>query len=403
MATLTYVLDKRGGGDEFPIKLRITHGRGKTAYIGTGIKIKEDQWDGKKIINHKKQDTLNAFLDAKLNNAESIHTKLFVAGLLDNYSVSELKKIIENNGEAPAEKKSQGNFIVTFLYCVERKEKANTKLSYESTISSLRKYDPLIEQKAFEDIDIKYLEEYDRWLNKQGVKQNSRNVYYRNIRAVFNHAIDDEITTAYPFRKFKIRKQATKKRSLTIDELKMLRDYPCEDWQRKYVDMFFLSFYLIGINAVDLFQATKKQVKRGRLEYERSKTYKDYSIKIEPEAQALIDKYRGKENLLNICEEDKDYKYRLQRMSKVLKTIGPYERKGRGGKKTHTPLFPGLSQYWCRHSWATIAAELDIPKETIAAALGHDMGNTTTAIYINFNQKKVDDANRRVIDYLNGK
>ena len=115
MATLTYVLDKRGGGDEFPIKLRITHGRGKTAYIGTGIKIKEDQWDGKKIINHKKQDTLNAFLDAKLNNAESIHTKLFVAGLLDNYSVSELKKIIENNGEAPAEKKSQGNFIVTFL------------------------------------------------------------------------------------------------------------------------------------------------------------------------------------------------------------------------------------------------------------------------------------------------
>jgi integrase len=90
-------------------------------------------------------------------------------------------------------------------------------------------------------------------------------------------------------------------------------------------------------------------------------------------------------------------------MTKVLKTIGPYERKGRGGKKTHTPLFPELSQYWCRHTWATIAAELDIPKETIAAALGHDMGNPTTAIYINFNQKKVDEANRKVIDFLNEK
>jgi hypothetical protein len=31
------------------------------------------------------------------------------------------------------------------------------------------------------------------------------------------------------------------------------------------------------------------------------------------------------------------------------------------------------------------------------------MGNSTTAIYINFNQKKVDEANRRVIDFLNEK
>lgn len=403
MATLLYVLDKRTGAEEFPVKLRITHGRGKTAYIGTGVKLREDQWDGKQVVNHAKKDTLNSFLNAKLANAENIHTKLFVAGLLDNYSVSELKKIIENEGEAPAEEKKDGNFIHTFLYCMNLKEKYNTKASYESTISSLKKFDPFVEQKSFEEIDVKYLENYDRWLNEQGIKQNSRNVYYRNIRTVFNRAIDDEITYAYPFRKFKLRKQTTKKRSLTIDELRLLRDYPCEDWQKKYVDMFFLMFYLIGINAVDLFQTKKKQVRNGRIDYQRAKTYKDYSIKIEPEAMALIEKYKGKEFLLNICEEHSDYKYILQRMARVLKKIGPYERKGRGGKKTHTPLFPELSQYWCRHTWATIAAELDIPKETIAAALGHDMGNTTTAIYINFNQKKVDEANRRVIDFLNEK
>ena len=176
-----------------------------------------------------------------------------------------------------------------------------------------------------------------------------------------------------------------------------------EEWQKKYVDLFFLMFYLIGINAADLLPAKRKQLRNGRLEYERAKTYKGYSIKVEPEAQAIIDRYKGKDHLLSFCDEHSDYKYILQRMSKVLKTIGPYERKGRGGKKTHTPLFPELSQYWCRHTWATLAAELDIPKETIAAALGHDMGNTTTAIYITFNQKKVDEANRRVIDFLNEK
>ena len=65
-----------------------------------------------------------------------------------------------------------------------------------------------------------------------------------------------------------------------------------------------------------------------------------------------------------------------------------------------TPAFKGLTTYWARHTWATIAAELDIPKETIAAALGHSIGNPVTSIYINFNTHKIDEANRRVLDYV---
>lgn len=404
MATVSFILDKRTAKEIYPLKMRISHGRNKTALIGIGIKLREDQWDGKMIVEHKKADSLNSYIEARRNHAEGIITRLFVAGTLDETSVSDLKKIIENNGVKPVENDNkEGNFLKTFYTCMESKEKESTKSSYKQTIVSLQKYDPLLNLRSFEDIDIRYLEAYDKWMSGQGIRQNSRNVYYRNIRSVFNRAIDDEITTAYPFRKFKLKKQATKKRSLTLDELRLLRDYPCEEWQKKYVDLFFLMFYLVGINAADLLPAKKKQVRNGRLEYERAKTYKSYSIKIEPEAEALIKKYKGKEHLLCFCDEHADYKYILQRMTKVLKTIGPYERKGLGGKKSHTPLFPELSQYWCRHTWATLAAELNIPKETIAAALGHDMGNTTTAIYINFNQKKVDEANRMVIDFVNGK
>lgn len=404
MATVKFFLDNRKGTEPFPLKLRITHGSGKTALIGTDVKLREDQWDGKQIINHKNADTLNDYIGAKRNKAEGIITRLQVNGMLDELSVTDLKKIIENNGVRPVQEDSKkGNFLSAFIYCMESKHKQSTSLSYETTIKSMQKFDPLLDMRTFEEIDLKYLEAYDKWMANQGIRQNSRNVYYRNIRTVFNRAIDDEVTTAYPFRKFKMKKQATKKRSLTIDELRTLRDYPVEDWQKKYVDLFFLMFYLIGINAADLLPAKRKQLRNGRLDYERAKTYKEYSIKVEPEAQAIIDRYKGKDHLLSFCDEHSDYKYILQRMSKVLKTIGPYERRGRGGKKTHIPLFPELSQYWCRHTWATIAAELDIPKETIAAALGHDMGNTTTAIYINFNQKKVDEANRKVIDFLNEK
>lgn len=88
-------------------------------------------------------------------------------------------------------------------------------------------------------------------------------------------------------------------------------------------------------------------------------------------------------------------------MNNTLQQIGPMQRHGQGGKKHRNPLFPKLSSNWARHTWATLAAEIDIPDDTIALALGHSSGHRVTSIYIRRNQKKVDDANRAVIDYLN--
>ena len=115
----------------------------------------------------------------------------------------------------------------------------------------------------------------------------------------------------------------------------------------------------------------------------------------------LIERYKGKNFLLDVAERHRNYKDFLHQMGDGLKRIGTSERVGRGGKKLVTPLFPELSSYWARHTWATLAAEIDIPKETISAALGHEIGSPTTSIYIRFDQRKVDEANRRVIDYVN--
>ena len=235
------------------------------------------------------------------------------------------------------------------------------------------------------------------------MKVNAYAIHLRNIRAVFNYAIDEEYTMLYPFRKFKIKAEETRKRSLTLEQLRELRDYPCEEHQVRYRDMFMLMFYLIGINAADLFQAKKKDVINGRLEYKRAKTGRLYSVKIEPEAQAIIDKYAGKgDYLLNMMDSYANYKDFLHRMGIGLKQIGEMERVGRGGRKVREPAFPGISSYWSRHTWATLAASLDVPKETISEALGHSFGLSVTSIYIRFDQRKVDEANRRVIDLVNG-
>lgn len=399
MAKLTFYLDTRSGKEDHPLKIRIQH-KDKSAYVGLCIRLRPEQWNGKEIVGTASAGSDNEYIRNRMTLANAICLKLSLSGRIDKMSATELKAIIENNGE---EQKEGTLFEEYFKECIGKKRKESTRISYEQSLKRMQEYDPLLSEKVFEDIDIRYLEAFDRWMESQGLRLNSRNVYHRNIRAVFNDAIDEELTDTYPYRKFKLKKVTTRKRSLSVEELRTLRDYPCEEWQEKFRDIFMLMFYLCGINGADLFPAKKRQVRNGRLEYERAKTYKQYSVKIEPEAQAIIDKYKGDKYLLQFCEGGKDYKYYLQRMSRELKNIGPYERKGRGGKKTHIPIFPELTQYWCRHTWATIAAELDIPKETIAAALGHDMGNTTTAIYINFNQKKVDEANRKVIDFVNGK
>lgn len=68
--------------------------------------------------------------------------------------------------------------------------------------------------------------------------------------------------------------------------------------------------------------------------------------------------------------------------------------------KVNKFLPDNITTYYARHSWATIAAALDVPDDVISQALGHAARNSTTAIYIERSQRKVDEANRCVIDFV---
>lgn len=290
-----------------------------------------------------------------------------------------------------------GTFVKHYEQFMESKTNRGTRGVYKHTLDRIRAFDKNVDNKMFEDIDLKWLTDFEAFCAKTACK-NARNIHLRNIRAVFNNAIDYGITTAYPFRRFKIRPEATRKRSMSVEELRRLFDYPVEDYAEIYRDMFRLIFMLVGINSVDL-HGLKSITRDGRIEYKRAKTGRLYSIKVEPEAMEIINKYRGVKGLLCIADRWIDSRNFRHQCNKALQKIGQVERKGRGGKKTITAEFEGVTTYWARHTWATIAASLDIPKDTIAAALGHG-GDTVTDIYIDFDQKKVDAANRRVLDWV---
>lgn len=317
-------------------------------------------------------------------------------------SVTELKKFVLHrlgcDGKDTEAEEAEG-FLTHFRKFADSRRTEGNREAYHRTIKRMEAFDSEIGRRSFEEIDKRWLTEFEEFMSRTAKSANARAFHLRNIRAVFNDAIDEELTTVYPFRKFKILRSPTPKRSLTVEQLRTLSAYPCEGYQAPYRDMFMLMFMLIGINGADLFAARPDAVVDGRLEYVRAKTHKPYSIKVEPEAAALLERFRGREHLVWVSDVYASHKDYLHRMGVALKQIGPVERHGRGGKKMRQPLFPNISQYWCRHTWATIAASLDIPKETIAAALGHG-GNTVTDIYIDFDRRKVDEANRRVIDWV---
>jgi len=256
------------------------------------------------------------------------------------------------------------------------------------------------EELTFNDIDVPFVKRLDLYMERSGLAINSRSLHLRNLRKLYNDAIDENKASleTYPFRRYRIKQEATAKRNLKIDEFVALRDLQCEPHQQQYLDMFFLGFYLIGINMVDLANL-KKITKDDRIEFRREKTRRLYSIKVEPEAMEIINKYKGKNYLINVLDRYENHSDYLHRLNDNLKLLGDVKI-GKHGKKTREPLFPNLTWYYARHTWATIASNLDVSKDIIAAALGHG-ATTTTDIYIDFDQKKVDDANRKVIDYVN--
>lgn len=397
MATISFYLDTRRAKSDgtYPLKLNVRN-RGKFL-LSTGYFSHKDRWDSNGYTNSEPNyKTKNAVLRKMISDMENVIFRLNLDGKMKEMSDNALKSELEKCLPGYTPKKKKVFFIDFMTEFMNMKVKQGTRDVYTTTINKLTAFDRTC---TFDTMNVDWLRRFERHMIDSGMKINAYAIHLRNIRAVFNYAIDEEITTLYPFRKFKIKKEETRKRSLTVEQLRELRDYPCEPYQERYRDMFMLMFYLIGINAVDLFNA--KELVNGRLEYHRAKTGKLYSIKVEPEAMEIINKYKGKNYLLNVMDEYKNHKDFLHRMGVGLKQIGECKRTGLGGKKQITPLFPDISSYWARHTWATIAAGLDTPKETISAALGHQIGSEVTSIYINFDQKKVDEANRKVIDFLN--
>lgn len=383
MITTSFYLDSRRSttaDDPAPLKLAINWRRTR-ALLPTGIRIKPSAWDDRSST--AKDKAIQLLVSGFKYKVDTLISNMLDAGKLDGLQASGIKRLLVR--ELSPESTAPARFLAVLEDFARSRNKPRTREIYLATADRIRAFDRHADNLGFSDLNVGWLDRFDSFLAKTSPKKNARNIHFRNIRAVFNDARRKEITTCYPFLNYAIHPEPTRHKALPVEQLRTLFNAEVAPWQQKYLDFFKISFMLIGINTEDLLHATV--IDGDRLSYTRAKTNKPYSIKVEPECMELIRKYRGKKYLLNIMDT---YARTAHWTSKVNNEL----------KKICEPLgLPPISMYWARHSWITMATNLDIPDRTVSAAAGHS-SHSVTEIYIDFDRAKIDRANRKVLDYV---
>ena len=163
-------------------------------------------------------------------------------------------------------------------------------------------------------------------------------------------------------------------------------------------DLFLLSFYMRGMAFVDMAYLKHDNIKNGVIRYIRHKTDIMLEIKIEQCISDIINRYASKSKLgyllpiITRTDAEKAYtQYKNKRsyynklLKKISQLIGPDIL---------------LTSYVSRHSWATIARNMNISLAVISAGMGHS-SETMTRIYLtSLEASTIDQANSAILNHI---
>lgn len=386
-----------------PVNIRVTNNR-ESAYIRTPYFVTSRMLDKKANIIDNETATMVAEDMIKIRK-EIAKNFAAIGGFTAKQLCDHFYQLLYfPSGEGGGVK------YVPYVRKLIQKIRENGTSTYRNYELSLNRLISFVghENITFDNITVKFLENFDRYLKESGTGERGRNLYFSNMRKVFNDAILElndeergyEPIKRNPFKKFKMPQfMPAEKRARTIEEIIKIRDAEVNKSTLELArDVYMLSFYLVGINTIDLFNADK--IEDGRLIYCRAKTRtrrKDQakiSIKIEPEAEALLEKYRAKKGKrifdfsTRYCNSDAFNSY----VNKYLKRLG------------NEIGVDDLDFYSARHTWATLYVNKCEGTEAEAAfCLNHVSEHKVTSGYVKKDFTRIDKANNRVLNLLTKK
>ena len=286
--------------------------------------------------------------------------------------------------------------VITNLKTLGR---VRTSETYTSTLNSFKCFR---ENKdvALDNMDAEMMRAYESYLKIKGVTPNTSSFYMRNLRAVYNRAVEKGLTNQrFPFKHVYTGVDKTQKRAVPLDFIKQIKqlELPSGTSLDLARDMFLFSFYTRGMSFIDMAYLKKKDLSNGILSYRRRKTGQQLFIKWEKCMQKIVDKHDTGDSvyLLPIIHSNTIQSERSQYLNAGHKINRSLKRITR---LLEVP-FP-LTMYVARHAWASIAKSQNIPISVISEGMGHD-SETTTRIYLaSLDNSVIDEANKRILNLL---
>lgn len=226
--------------------------------IHTGYKLFPAEWDAihSEVIlpsatSESRRDYLLSLKNSLMEDSirlKNIITRLERSGIA--YTSDSLVELYcastENNGFV--------SFTLNLIKELNQVGKHRTAETYMTTLNSFIRFrkgkDVLLEE-----VDSSLMMKYESFLKSTGICPNTTSYYMRNLRAIYNRAVEKDLTVQRsPFKYVYTGIDKTVKRAIPLEEIRRLRELdltksPSLAYAR---DIFMFSFYTRGMSFIDM-------------------------------------------------------------------------------------------------------------------------------------------------------
>lgn len=251
-----------------------------------------------------------------------------------------------------------------------------------------------------QDIDMRQMTkdmmiDYERRMRNLGLSQNTTSFYMRVLRACYNRAVrKGKVRDMKPFDLVFTGNCRTVKRATTLRIVKkLMRAKLTSKADILARDMFSFSFFTRGMSFIDIANLKRGDIKNGYLTYRRQKTGQKLKVAWRQEMQDIVNKHPSLdgEHLLGLLDKNCD-NIRRQYHSRQCSINAGLKRIAHQLK-----LNLNLTMYVARHSWVTIARNMDVPISVISDGMGHSSESTTLIYLKSIDAQQIDRLNDMII------
>lgn len=321
--------------------------------------------------------------------------------------------------KAYQQKKGRGDNAISLLE--ERAKelrgegRISTANSIECTAVSLEKFNSG-KNLPLRNINPQFLKKYERWMLEGGNSYSTCGIYLRNLRAVFNIAIQDGIIPddSYPFNrsgskdKYQIPKGKNTKKAIPLESVARIYHFvgrsESEEWAK---DLWLFSYFANGMNLKDIGLLKYKNIDGKLITFIRSKTKNSkkgdqvpIKISLLPQLQNIIDKWGDK------MKQPDSYIFQIlkpgmdeEEIYKTIQLLVAKTNKYMNRIAKELKIEVKLNTYVARHTFSTVLKKSGKSSEFIADALGHSDPKTTQNYLSEIDEESVHEMANELIKF----